>query len=115
MFGEVQNFAEGAIIERPGEPTPQGECDLRRALLSVLAIACGCAGSLPSSNRPRSSEIETRCRLVGPLSGRSGSDQRNTVLDETRSTGPSHVVWVNPPPALIKTADGLIYACDSRL
>lgn len=88
---------------------------MKRALLSALAIACGCATGLSARNRPSSEEIETKCRLVGPLSGRTGSDLRAAVLDEAKSPGPSHVVWVNAPPMLIKTADGLVYSCDSRL
>jgi len=88
---------------------------MKRALLSALAIASGCATGLSSRNRPSSEEIETKCHLVGPLSGRTGFGERAAVLDETKSPGPAQVVWVNPPPTLIKTSDGLVYSCDSRL
>ncbi len=91
---------------------------MKRALVVVLALACGCATNFTArdrSTKATSEEMVTRCRLVGPLSGPTRSDSRHAVLDETKSAGPAYVVWVNPPPVLIKTADDLIYSCDSRL
>lgn len=91
---------------------------MKRTLVAALGLACGCATTLTArerSTKATSAEMVTRCRLVGPLSGSTRNDSRHAVLDETKSAGPAYVIWVNPPPALIKTADGLIYSCDSRL
>ncbi len=92
---------------------------MRRALMVGLVLACGCATTHSAQDRAvrdSGEEIVARCRLVGPLTGESRYDPRNPVLDETKSTGPTRVVWINPPSgSLVRTPEGLIYRCDTRL
>ncbi len=92
---------------------------MRRALVMGFALACGCATTLPSDRRElreASAETVARCHLVGSLSESFSYDPRNPVLDETKSMGPTKVIWLNPPTTtLIRTAEGLVYRCDATL
>ncbi len=86
---------------------------MARTWMIGLSLACACATSSTPNRAAITSndEQEVRCHLIdGDL------DWRNAVLDETKTKGPSKVVWLNPPSAsIIKTVEGYFYRCDAPL
>ncbi len=91
---------------------------MRRAMIGCLALVAACATKPPlkGSTGQAVAETETRCRLIGSLAGYFEQDPRRVVLDETKSPGPTKVIWLNPPETtMIRTVDGLVYRCDARL
>ncbi len=90
---------------------------MKRALLMGFALAAGCATAHVAENQPNQSEkIEARCHLVGTLDTEARYNPRAGILDERRTMGPSHVIWMTPANSShIVTPDGNIYLCDRRL
>ncbi len=82
----------------------------------ALACACATTPSAPTSSSPRASnETEVRCRLIGSMY-RPESSVHDPVLDETKSNGPTRVIWINPPSTtVIRTVEGDFYRCNAIL
>jgi hypothetical protein len=92
---------------------------MKRPLMIGLALACACATtpSAPNSSSPRASnETEVTCRLIGSSSGPTESAVHDPVIDETKTNGPTRVIWLNPPSTtVIRTVEGDFYRCNATL
>jgi hypothetical protein len=86
---------------------------MKLSLAIGLALAFGCA---TTSSKPvqvaQNDEKETRCRLIG---SQFDYDTRSPVRDETKTPGPSKVIWIHPANTTIIAVDGLLYRCDGTL
>ncbi len=89
---------------------------MRLPLAIGLAMAFACATTPATPERVAQNDddkTETRCHLIGSASD---IDVRNPVRDETKTQGPTRVIWLNPPnTTIIRTMEGLFYRCDARL
>jgi hypothetical protein len=90
-------------------------------MIGCLALVAGCVTTKPTFNSgpPRyasASRDEATCRLIGSLAGYDDQGPRTAIVDETKTTGPSKVIWMNPPATtVIRTEDGYVYRCNARL
>jgi len=87
---------------------------MRLSLAIGLLFAFGCATSSSQAVRVAQNDTkETRCRLIG---SQLNYDVHNPVRDETKTAGPTKVIWLHPPDTtIIKTEDGFFYRCDGTL
>ena len=89
---------------------------MKLSLAIVLAMAFGCATTSPQPPTrvaQNDDTRETKCYLIGELLD---YGVHNPVRDETKTQGPSRVVWLNPPETtIIRTEEGFFYRCNGRL
>ena len=80
--------------------------------LALLFCACATTSSAPGrSAQSGSGETETTCHRISSL-----HSVHDPVLDETKTQGPTKVIWLNRPnTTMIKTVEGEIYLCDALL
>lgn len=81
-----------------------------------LCLACACATTSQGQRTAQASEErEVKCHLIGSINELNVFEP-HAVLDETKTPGPSKVVWLNPPHgSVIKTQEGDVYQCDATL
>lgn len=81
----------------------------------LLVCACATAPSTPTGSAA-SNETEVTCRLIGSVYNPSTPAVRDSVIDETKTHGPTRVIWLNPPTTtVIKTEEGYFYRCNAIL
>lgn len=92
---------------------------MKRALMAILVLSCGCARTLSARNQSAqgaAEDIVARCRLVGAQSDHPGHAAREPVLDEKTTSGPTRVIWLHPPTTYyVSTEEGFLYKCDRLL
>lgn len=80
-----------------------------------MAACATTSGTDRTAQVSSSDEREVRCHLIGTIN-ELNQFEPHAVVDETKTHGPSKVVWMHPPNrSIIKTAEGDVYRCDAAL
>lgn len=86
---------------------------MNRSLAICIALAaCGCATSRSGATRPgpiTDAMTGAKCEYLGRLV----YDPRQPFLEETRTMGPSSIIWLHRPAGYLKAVENRAYWCNA--